>query len=150
MITLWTEGYVTEGGGGRTAPYAESEFFDTARDGHVLVGEAGGAIVGVVALRAPGAPALAVARAGEAELSRLAVSASARRRGIGRALVVRCEEIAHAEGWQAIALWSRPYQGAAHRLYESRGYRRVPGRDDVDASGHARLVFRLNLDPLRE
>ena len=48
-------------------------------------------------------------------------------------------------GWQAIALWSRRYQTAAHRLYESLGYRRISERDSVDASGHERLVFRLEL-----
>ena len=44
-----------------------------------------------------------------------------------------------------MALWSRPYQQAAHRLYESLGYRRAPERDRIDDSGHARLVFRLAL-----
>ncbi len=50
----------------------------------------------------------------------------ARRRGIGRALAERCAELARAEGWPAIALWSRPYQVAGHRLYESLDYRRRP------------------------
>ena len=151
MIALWTEGYVTEGEGGRTAPYAESEFFDTAawrtrprrrsrrRDRR---------------RRRPASPrALPRARwPGQGRLSSpgSAVAASARRRGIGRALLLRCAEVARAEGWQAMALWSRAYQTAAHRLYESAGYRRMPERDDVDASGHARRVFRLSLDPLRE
>lgn len=39
----------------------------------------------------------------------------------------------------------RRYQEAAHRLYESAGYRRLPERDTVDESGHERLVFRLAL-----
>lgn len=144
VIALWTEGYVTEGGG-RTEPYDESEYLDTARRGRVFVAERAGSVVGVVALVAPGAEGRAVARGGEAELSRLAVSAAARRRGIGAALVERCETLAREEAWEAIALWSRRYQVAAHRLYESRGYVRTPAHDSVDETGHERLAFRLDL-----
>jgi ribosomal protein S18 acetylase RimI-like enzyme len=145
VIALWTEGYVTEGGGGRTEPYREPEYLDMARRGRVFVAERAGSVVGVVALLAPGAPGRAVAETGEAELSRLAVSGAARRRGIGAALVERCETLAREEGWEAIALWSRRYQLAAHRLYEARGYRREPARDHVDETEHERLVFRLDL-----
>jgi ribosomal protein S18 acetylase RimI-like enzyme len=145
ITDLWTEAYVTEGEGGRTTPYSEADFFETARHGQVFVAEQEGEVVGAVALFAPGTPGRAVAQADEAELSRLAVSASARRLGIGQALVRHCHELASAAGWSAIALWSRRYQVAAHRLYESLGYRRVPERDQADESGHERLVFRLAL-----
>jgi ribosomal protein S18 acetylase RimI-like enzyme len=145
IVELWTEAYVDEGEGGRTVPYAKADFFETARHARVFVAERAGAVVGVVALSAPGAPERAVARAEEAELSRLVVAASARQLGIGRALAVHCEGLAKSSGWDAIALWSRPYQVAAHRLYESLGYRRAPERDRDDESGHARLVFRLAL-----
>jgi ribosomal protein S18 acetylase RimI-like enzyme len=156
-IKLWTEGYVTEGEGGRATPYSAAEFSDTARRASVFVAEgisstieggsppARGAVVGVVALLAPDALGRAVARDGEAELSRLAVSAPARRRGIGRVLVAHCEEVARRQGWEAIALWSRRYQVAAHHLYESRGYVRAPARDSIDETGYERLVFRLDL-----
>jgi len=99
----------------------------------------------VVVLLAPGSPGRAVARDDEAELGRLAVAGPARRTGIGRALAAFCEERARTAGWQAIALWSRPGQVEAHRLYESLGYHRMPERDAVDATGHERLVFRLSL-----
>ena len=145
IAQLWTEAYVSEGEGGRMAPYSEAEFFETADRGQVFVAEQRGTVVGVVALSAPGAPGRAVAQTGEAELSRLVVAASARRLGIGQALVAHCHELARAAGWSAIALWSRRYQRAAHRLYESLGYRRVPERDQTDESGHERLVFRLPL-----
>jgi len=65
--------------------------------------------------------------------------------GIGRALVSSCERRARTAGWSAIALWSRPRQVEAHRLYESLGYRRVPERDSIDETGHGRLVFCLAL-----
>lgn len=145
IVDLWTKAYVSEGEGGRTAPYAEADFLETARAGQVFVAETQGTLIGVVALSAPGAPGRAVARGDEAELSRLVVAASARRACVGQALVTRCEETARAAGWSAIALWSRPYQTAAHRLYESRGYERLPERDRTDDSGHERLVFRLAL-----
>jgi ribosomal protein S18 acetylase RimI-like enzyme len=145
IVALWTTAYVDEGEGGRTLPYSEADYLEPARRGRVFVVERGGAVVGVVALSPPGAPGQAVAQAGEAELSRLVVSAPARHLGIGRALVNHCHELARASGWSAIALWSRPYQTAAHRLYESLGYRRLPERDRTDDSGHERLVFRLQI-----
>jgi ribosomal protein S18 acetylase RimI-like enzyme len=145
VAELWTTAYVSEGEGGRTEPYREADFFETAGRGRVLISSRGGEVVGVAALLGPGAPGKAVARDGEAELCRLVVAAGARRQGIARMLVERCEELAREAGWKTIALWSRRYQIAAHGLYESLGYRRVPERDSVDASGHRRLVFRLEL-----
>lgn len=149
-IALWTEAYVTHGVGGRTVPYVVADFDESTRNGEVFVvdgepGGEGGRLAGVVVLSPPGAAGNVVARAGEAELSRLAVPLAARGRGVGRALTVRCERRARAAGWTAIALWSRPGQVEAHRLYESLGYRRVPERDTVDDSGQGRLVFRLDL-----
>jgi len=142
---LWTEAYVTRGVGGRTEPYVPADFFESAGRGEVFVATREGEIIGAVALAAPGAPGLVVAGPEEAELSRLAVAFGARRGGAGRALAACCEQRARAAGWSAIALWSRPAQVEAHRLYESRGYRRVAERDSVDATGQARVVFRLDL-----
>ncbi len=142
---LWTEAYVTEGLGGRTEAYVSADFAATVARGTALVAEREGSVVGVVALLPPGARGLAVARDGEAELVRLAVAAEARRAGIGRALVLRCEELARAKDWPAIVLWSRPHQTAAHSLYESLGWRRAAERDATDPTGHGRLVFRLDL-----
>jgi ribosomal protein S18 acetylase RimI-like enzyme len=148
VVALWTEAYFTEGEGGRDAPYARSDFDATAAAAaHLLVAERDGAVLGVVALLAPGEPSCAVARAGEAELARLVVGSGARRRGVGRALAERCAVLAREEGWTAIALWSRPYQTAGHRLYESLGYERAPERDSVGETGFGRLVFRLDLLP---
>jgi ribosomal protein S18 acetylase RimI-like enzyme len=147
IVALWTEAYFTEGEGGRAAPYTRSDFDRTAATAaHFLVAELDGTIVGVVALLTPGAKGRAVARDGEAELCRLAVAASARRHGIGRGLVEHCAELSRSEGWRSIALWSRTYQRAAHRLYESLDYRRDPDRDSVDETGFERLVYCLTLE----
>jgi ribosomal protein S18 acetylase RimI-like enzyme len=147
IAALWTEAYFDEGEGGRDAPYARSDFEETkAAAAHLLVAERDGAVVGVVALLAPGEPSRAVAFEDEAELARLVVSSATRRQGTGRALADRCAELARSEGWPAISLWSRPYQRAGHRLYESLGYRRLPERDSTDETGFGRLVFRLELE----
>lgn len=145
VTDLWTAAYFSEGEGGRTAPYAEADFTETFRRSQMFIAEREGTAVGVVALAAPATPGRAIARAEEAELSRLVVAASARRLGIGRALAGHCHEVARAAGWSAIALWSRSYQTAAHRLYESLGYEREPERDETDESGYERLIFRLSL-----
>jgi len=146
VVTLWTEAYFHEGEGGRDTPYDRSEFEATAVAAtHFLVAEWDAEVIGVVALLAPEEPTRAVAAPGEAELARLAVSSKARRRGTGRALAERCAALAREHDWPAIALWSRPYQTAAHRLYESLGYVRAPARDCVDETGFDRLVFRLAL-----
>lgn len=147
IVALWTEAYFSEGEGGRDTPYARSDFEQTeVAAAHLLVAERGSAVVGVVALLAPGEPTRAVALEDEAELARLVVSSAARRHGVGRALADRCAELARSEGWPAISLWSRPYQRAGHRLYESLGYQRQPERDSTDETGFDRLVFRLELE----
>jgi ribosomal protein S18 acetylase RimI-like enzyme len=149
IVALWTEAYFDEGEGGRDTPYARSDFEQTqAAAAHLLVAEIDGVVTGVVALLAPGQPSRAVALEDEAELTRLVVGSAARRHGVGRALANRCAELARSEGWPAISLWSRPYQRAGHRLYESLGYKRQPERDSTDETGFERLVFRLDLRSL--
>ncbi|HEX2096950.1 MAG TPA: GNAT family N-acetyltransferase [Solirubrobacterales bacterium] len=145
IAALWTEAYVTDGVGGRAEPYGKEDFLVADRDGEVFVCDGEGGLAGVVVLYPPGAPGRAVARAGEAELSRLAVTRPARGRGLGRALAAFCTDCARERGWDSIVLWSRAAQVEAHRLYESLGYRRLPERDSVDGSGLARLVFRMRL-----
>lgn len=146
VARLWTEAYVTSRPGGRAEPYTESDFAVSSAEGRVFVAEDAGEVVGAVVLYAPGAEGRDIARRDEAELSRLAVAPGARRAGIGARLVDFCEERARAEGWQAIALWSRSWQAAAHRLYERSGYARASERDDVDAGGSGRLVYLRRLD----
>jgi ribosomal protein S18 acetylase RimI-like enzyme len=145
VTALWTEAYADAGPEGRREPYALQEYFAVAAGAVVTVAEdEGGEVVAVVALFAPDAAGRSVAGPGEAELARLAVAESARRCGIGRRLVEGCTAQAQSLGAEAIALWSRPYQTAAHRLYESLGYRRAPERDGEDRDGR-RWFFRLDL-----
>lgn len=145
VIALWTEAYADAGPEGRREPYALQEYFAVAAGATVSVAEDdGGEVVAVVALFAPGAAGRSVAGPEEAELARLAVAGTARRHGLGRRLVDLCTAQARDLDAAAIALWSRPYQTDAHRLYEALGYRRVPERDGEDRDGR-RWVFRLDL-----
>lgn len=72
-----------------------------------------------------------------AELKRLYVAATHRRRGLGRALVRLVE--AHADGAlgaRAIELWSDTRFTDAHRLYERCGYRATGDTRDLDDPSH--------------
>jgi ribosomal protein S18 acetylase RimI-like enzyme len=145
VAALWTEAYAIAGPEGRQEPYSLQEYFAVASTAEVTVAEDDdGEVVGVAALFPPGAPGRSVAGPGEAELARLAVTGRVRRRGIARALVEGASERAREFGAEGLSLWSRPYQTAAHALYESLGWRRVPERDDSDRDGQ-RWVFRLDL-----
>jgi ribosomal protein S18 acetylase RimI-like enzyme len=144
IAALWTEAYSGRHPEGRQTPYAESDYFEAAREGEVWVAEEGGGAVGVVVFYPPGAARRVIGGEGEAELSRLAVAGEARRRGVGRELVELVGERARAAGATAIALWSRPYQAGAQRIYEAAGYERAPQRDSRDADG-GRRIFVLRL-----
>jgi ribosomal protein S18 acetylase RimI-like enzyme len=151
---LWTEAYSGQSPHeGRRRPYDGAELAATAAAATVLVAEAergegeAGKVIGIVALVPPDAPRGAVARRGEAELSRLAIAGAARGRGVGRALAVRALELADDLGAKEVVLWSRPYQVEAHSLYESLGFRRAPDRDGRDRDGRRWVFARGHGDP---
>jgi GNAT superfamily N-acetyltransferase len=145
VTALWTEAYADAGPEGRQEPYALQEYFAVAATAHVTVAlDTDSEVVAVAAVFPPGAPGRSVAGPGEAEFARLAVADRARRKGIGRGLILGATERAHRLGAEGVALWSRPYQTAAHALYGSLGWRRVPARDEDDREGR-RWVFALDL-----
>ena len=59
----------------------------------------------------------------------LAVSPAAQRRGAGTALVNECVMRARADRRSRIILHSTPWMTAAHRIYDSAGFRRAPDLD---------------------
>jgi ribosomal-protein-alanine N-acetyltransferase len=65
----------------------------------------------------------AVPAAGEAELLRIAVAPSARRKGLARQLLRACEAALRASGIRALRLEVRVSNGAARSLYEAEGWR---------------------------
>ena len=60
-----------------------------------------------------------------AELRRMAVAATHRRRGIGRALLATAETFCGERGYRRIVLSTSELQAPAARLYESSGYQLV-------------------------
>lgn len=62
---------------------------------------------------------------GTVELKRLYVAATARRRGLGAALVALVEAWARDHGRDRVVLWSDTRFDDAHRLYERLGYDRA-------------------------
>lgn len=144
IAALWTEAYCGPGAGQRRQPYTVGDVEEARRYGTVYVAR-DEQVVGVVVYYPPSTSSREVPSAGEAELTRLAVAASNRGRGIGRTLVQQCLQRAKENRAEALVLWSRPHQEEAHRLYLSLGFTHTLSRDGTDSTGE-RWVF---IHPLR-
>jgi len=118
-----------------------------AEHAEVWVAEASGAVVAAVTLTFAGQPYSEIAVENELEFRMLAVDPACQGGGVGRAVV--CEVVDHARqltGVGAISLTSATFMERAHRLYESLGFRRTPGRDwYVPGEDVLLWVFRLEL-----
>jgi ribosomal protein S18 acetylase RimI-like enzyme len=104
-----------------------------------------GTVVGTVTFCPEGSSWSELARPGEGEFRMLAVSPTARRRGVAEALVSVCIERSAELGYTAVVLSSLPVQQAAHRIYRRLGFRRTPDLDWSPAEGVELLAFRLDL-----
>jgi ribosomal-protein-alanine acetyltransferase len=108
---------------------------------HYLAADDDGEIVGYAGLRA-------VRGSADADIQTIAVGASQRRRGLGRALLGALLVEAGRRGVHEVFLDVRVDNPGAQRMYSSFGFERIGVRphyympDDVDA-----LVMRLTLDP---
>lgn len=78
---------------------------------------------------AQGPPFANIALPGELEVRMLGVLPAARRRGVGRALMAACEDLARMAGLHRVVLSTEPGMTAARALYEDLGYVRTPERD---------------------
>lgn len=96
----------------------------------VLVVEMDGRVVGTVALFKPGAPTSEAFLPNAADLRHLAVEPSMQGKGLSSPLLDEAERIAREE-WRvsAICLHVRRGNAGVARLYQSRGYQRVPQGD---------------------
>ena len=113
-----------------------------------IVAERDGAIVGSVALYAPGAAAYGdlASRARWPEVRLVAVDPAERGTGVGRALVLECVRRATAAGAAALGLHTSRSMRAAARLYERLGFVRDPDHDFHPPGAELVEGYRLRLD----
>lgn len=108
--------------------YGREEFDDLMERDRVAVAHEGGEVLGYVSC----------SRAGSAcTIGRLAVAASARRRGLGRALLRNAAEWAHGSGAVVLSLCTQEQNAASRALYRKAGLVEVeePYAIVVGASG---------------
>ncbi len=82
----------------------------------------------------------------QAEFRMLSVSAAARRRGVGRALVQACLDRAKDGRMREVVICSMPQMHNAHALYRSFGFVRNPQLDWSPAPSVELWGFRLTMD----
>lgn len=123
--------------GRKPAPMV-ADFGAQIRDGlvHVATGEAG-QVVGLVVF---------YPRGDAMHLENVAVLPGQTGRGVGRALIARCEEAARQAGLAAVELYTNVRMVANLSLYPRLGYAEV-GRGSED--GFDRVFFRKELAPAR-
>lgn len=109
----------------------------------VAVGPDGTLLGGVTYVPGPDNPMSELEKDGEAGIRMLAVDPAAQGLGVGRALTLACLERARREGRSGMALYTRPANVPAQRLYESLGFVRDPERDWQYARGQWLWAFQL-------
>lgn len=121
-----------------------------AVDGQVD-GSRGGAdtheVLGSVTYCPQGSPFRELGGPDDGEFRALAVSPSARGRGVGAALVAHCIALSRAAGHRSMVLSTLPDQRAAHRIYERAGFRRDESSDWSPKPDTRLWAFRLTIEP---
>ena len=112
----------------------------------VAVDASGRVLGGVTYVPGPGTPYSEVEREGEAGFRMLAVDPAAQGLGVGRRLVVACLERARRDGRHRDGPAHPAVDDAAHRLYESLGFRRDPERDWWPEDDLELLAFAVEFD----
>jgi len=138
------EGYIDEGDG-----YA-LELVDTprrAREAEVWVAVEDGKLLGSVTFCPVGSAYREIAHDDEGEFRMLAVSPSARGRGVGRELVALCMRRSRELGYTGIRMSTMDLMTSAHSVYERLGFARAP-EDDWSPEPHvALLAYAARLEP---
>ncbi|HEU5202883.1 MAG TPA: GNAT family N-acetyltransferase [Candidatus Limnocylindrales bacterium] len=109
----------------------------------VAVGQDGTLLGGVTYVPGPDNPMSELEKEGEAGIRMLAVHPSAQGLGVGRALTLACLERARREGRSGVALYTRPANVPAQRLYASLGFERDAERDWQYARGQWLWAYQL-------
>jgi len=132
--------------GGFTAAATAAQFMTRANLGTagvlLIAVDPADEVMGTVLLLLPESALRQLALTNEREFRVLGVVEAARGSGVGAQLVEACVKRAFAEGAQAVVLWTQPSMHSAQRLYARLGFQRVPERDQTDARGFMRLVYR--------
>lgn len=130
-------------------PYLErlSDAAARHRDAELWVATPEGSdeVLGNVTVCPPGSPWREIARADEGEFRMLAVTPSARGRGVGEALARLAIRRAAEQGADAVAISSLADMHAAHRLYARLGFVRDPARDWSPTPGVRLVAFSMRL-----
>jgi ribosomal protein S18 acetylase RimI-like enzyme len=98
-------------------------------------------VVGTITYLPRSGPLSELAGPGEGEFRMFAVAPHSRGKGVGRALVDTCIELAREQHLSRVWLSTSPWMTRARCLYEALGFRRVPSRDHVEVSSG--LAFEL-------
>lgn len=117
--------------------YEESEL--------VVATDADGTLLGSVTIAFPGTKYAEISHDGELEFRMLAVDPSARRRGVGEALIRAVLDRAREAGLSRVVLCSQSDRTSAHRIYERIGFRRSPERDWKPREDVLLIGFELDL-----
>lgn len=109
-----------------TASFDEStdrlfESFQRERAAYFVAEEGGEILGGAGIYPSEGLPSDTV------ELVKMYMSAASRGKGIGKKLMLKCIEVAKAEGYQKIYLETMPELSAAVAAYEKLGFKSLPG-----------------------
>jgi ribosomal protein S18 acetylase RimI-like enzyme len=116
-----------------------------ARSDLLVVRDAGGRVVGSVALVLAGDFGEITSSDEEAAFRMLVVDPAARGQGVGELLVTTCLERARAAGKRRMVISTDPRMTSAHRLYERLGFTRLPDRDWSPMPGVDLLVYTRKL-----
>ncbi|MGY1821121.1 GNAT family N-acetyltransferase [Geodermatophilus sp. SYSU D00079] len=116
-----------------------------ARAELLVARDAGGRVVGSVALVLDGEFGEVVESDDEAAFRMLVVDPAERGRGIGERLVTDCLTRARAAGKRRMVLSTDPRMTAAHRLYARLGFTRLPERDWSPVPGVELMVYAREL-----
>ncbi|WP_447008562.1 GNAT family N-acetyltransferase [Saccharothrix isguenensis] len=118
-----------------------------AREAELLVAvDAEDTVLGTVTVVRPGTPYAEVSRDGEVEFRMLAVSPSARGRGVGEALVRAVIARARELGAPLLVMSSSEDMTPAHRLYQRLGFKRLPERDWQPVPGVNLMALGFSLE----
>jgi len=145
--TLTVEAYRASGFMEADSPYALklADGQTRAREAELWVAVEGDIVLGTVTMAPPSSPWAQVGGPRDLEFRMLAVSATARGRGVGEALTRAVLDRAAELGLTGVALSSSTEMAAAHRIYERLGFRRTPEKDWSPSAGTMLLTYRIDL-----